>query len=88
MVKELQSGKLGGDGLAEHNFNVNDLILQENLLAAHGCILGVIGGESPGHDAHPEGKGTGFLFSFGKADGVNACPLELTGIKVLADLIT
>ena len=41
--------------------------------------------ESPGHDAHPEEKGTGFLFAFDKANGVNVRPLELMGIKVLVD---
>jgi hypothetical protein len=88
VVEELRSGKLGEDGLAKRDFDVDNLILQEDLLAAHSRVLGVLGGESPGHDAHPEEKGTGFLFGFGKADRVNTRPLELTGIKVLVDPFT
>jgi hypothetical protein len=65
---------------------LGDLILRENLLAAHGCILGVVMGESPGHHAHPEEKGTGFLSDLSEADRVNARPLEANGIKVLVDL--
>jgi hypothetical protein len=88
MVKELRSGEPGEDGLAKCDFDVDDLILQENLLAPHSCVLGVVGGECPRHDAHPEEKGTRFLFAFGKADRVNARPLEPTGIKVLVDPFT
>ena len=88
VVEELRSGEPGEDGLTERDFDIDDLIFQENLLAGHGRVLGVVGGESPGNDAHPEEKGTGFLFGFGKADGVNACPLEFTGIKVLVDPFT
>jgi hypothetical protein len=88
VVEELWSSEPGEDGLAECDFNIDDLIIQENLLAAHSRILSVIGGESPRYDAHPEEQGTRFLFSFGKVDGVNAHPLELTGIKVLVDTFT
>ena len=88
MVKELQSGEPGEDGLVEHNLDVKDIILQETLLAVHGHVLGIIRGESARHNTYPEEKGTRFLFTFSRVDGVNACPLELTGIKVLVDLFT
>src|ERR1700734_3905107 len=58
VVEELWSSEPGEDGLAECDFNIDDLIIQENLLAAHSRILSVIGGESPGYDAHPEEKRT------------------------------
>jgi hypothetical protein len=61
--------------LAECDFDVYDLILGESLLAAHGRDLSVVAEESPGHHAHPKEEGTGFPSSFGKADGINACPL-------------
>ena len=87
-VEELRSGEPGEDGLAEHDFDVDDLILKENLLAAHSRVLGIVRGESPGHDVYPEEKQTRFFFSFGKVDGVNARPFEPTGIKALVDLFT
>jgi hypothetical protein len=83
VVEELRPSGPGEDGLAERDFDVNDLILLENLLAAHGRVLGVVGGESPGHDAHPEEKGTGFLFGFGKADGVMLVHLSSRESKYL-----
>jgi len=47
MVEELLSSGPGEGGLPERDFNVSDLILQEDLLAAHSCVLGIIRGECP-----------------------------------------
>ena len=90
VVEGLRSSEPGEDGLAERDFDVDNLILQENLLAAHGCVLGVFGGESPGHDAHPEEKGTSLSIAsdLGEANRVDARPLDSKGIKVLVDLST
>jgi hypothetical protein len=87
VVEELRSGGPGEDGLAECDFDVRDLILGENLLAAQGRDLSVDAGESPGHHAHPKEEGTRFPSGFGKADGVNACPLKVDGIEVFVDLL-
>lgn len=42
VVEELRSNGPGEEGLAECDFDIDDPILGENLLAAHSCNLGVI----------------------------------------------
>jgi hypothetical protein len=87
MVEVLRSGGPGEDGLTECDFDVHDLILGENILAAQGCDLSIVAGECPGDHAHPKEEGTGFPSGFGKANGVNACLLKVNGIEVLVDLL-
>jgi len=88
VVEEPRSGGPGEDGLVVCDFDVGDLGIGKNLLAAHGRDLGIVAGECLGHHAHPKEEGIGFLSDFGKADGVDAHPLEVNGIEVLVDLFT
>ena len=86
--KKLRTSRPGEDRLAECDLDVSDLILGEDLLAARGHTLGGLAGERLWHHTHPQEKGTGVLSDLSKADGVNACPPEANGIKVLVDLPT
>jgi len=92
VAKELRTGGPGEDQLPECNLDsdVGDLRLRKNVLAADGCDLGVVAGECPGHHAHPEEKGTSLSIpsDLGKADRVDARPLDSKGIKVLVDQST
>ena len=84
---ELRASASGEDRVAEYDLDTGDLRIRENPLAVYsGRILGVLAKESPGHHAHPEEKGTGFVSNLSEADRVNARPLEANGIKVPVDL--
>jgi len=87
VVEELLSCVPGVDRLTERNLDVGDRILQEEVLAARGRAFGLVEEERAGQYAHPQEEGTRFLFGFGKADGVDARPLELDRVEELVDFL-
>lgn len=84
MVEKLRSNG-PGEGLAECDLDVGDPILCETPCSARPRPRRSRGRVSWA-SRPPKGRGTRFLSGFGKADGVDARPLEINGIVELFNL--
>ena len=90
MVEKLWASGPGEDRLPESDLDVGELSGGEDLLAADGRDLGVLEGERPRMNAHPEIEGAGFFFTLSnsEADRIDGRPQDSKGIEELVDLFT
>src|SRR5712671_2879432 len=53
VVEEPRWGEPGERGLTERDFHIGDPKFRDDLFAAHGRVLGIVGGEGSRQHAHP-----------------------------------